>query len=155
MSNTKVESTDWREGKSLSECMMYTLKSEINCDVTLRIGEDKTPVKAHKYILSTRSQVFHTMFEGPMSETGDIDILDIDTKTFEFILEYIYTDSSNISNDNVENVLYAAEKYMLTNLKRLVKHSSRKPSHLTLLQNTFIPLTNIIWKNSGNFAYHT
>ncbi|CAG2226334.1 BTBD3_6 [Mytilus edulis] len=87
MSSTKDESPDWREAKSLSECMMYTLKSEIKCDVTFKIGEDKTPVKAHKYILSTRSQVFHTMFEGPMSETGDIDIPDIDTNTFDLILE--------------------------------------------------------------------
>ncbi|XP_063436923.1 BTB/POZ domain-containing protein 2-like [Mytilus trossulus] len=119
MSSTKDESPDWREAKSLSECLMYTFKSEIKCDVTFRIGEDKTIVKAHKYILSTRSQVFHTMFEGPMSETGDIDIPDIDTNTFDLILEYIYTDSSsNISHENVENVLYAAEKYMLTNLKK-------------------------------------
>ncbi|VDI27320.1 Hypothetical predicted protein [Mytilus galloprovincialis] len=118
MSSTKDESQDWREAKSLSECMMHTLKSKINCDVTFRIGEDKTPMKAHKYMLSTRSQVFHTMFEGPMSETGDIDIPDIDTNTFGLILEYIYTDSSIISNDNVENVLYGAEKYMLTSLKK-------------------------------------
>ncbi|CAC5375764.1 unnamed protein product [Mytilus coruscus] len=34
------------------------------------------------------------------------------------IKRYIYTDSSNISNENVENILYAAEKYMLTNLKK-------------------------------------
>ncbi|VDI68394.1 Hypothetical predicted protein [Mytilus galloprovincialis] len=112
MSSTKDESPDWREAKSLSECMMYTQEKGINCDVTFRIGEDKTPVKAHKYMLSTRSQVFHTMFEGPMSETGDIDIPDIDTNTFDLILKYIYTDSSIISNDNVENVLYAYQYHM-------------------------------------------
>ncbi|VDI01533.1 BTB/POZ domain-containing protein 3-like [Mytilus galloprovincialis] len=116
--NGEADIKDWQDGKTLSECMIYMLEKEIMCDVTLRVGDEERPIKAHKYMMSSRSPVFYTMFEGSMPETGDILIPDIDLKTFREILKYIYTDQVKVSNDNVKEMLYASDKYMLSKVKR-------------------------------------
>lgn len=126
--------TDWRDTKVLSECMMYMLKNEIMCDVNLIVGYDRTSFKAHKYMLSSRSAVFHTMFEGSLPEKGDIIIPDIDEDTFHDILKYFYTDQITITNDNVREMVYAAEKYMLATVKReceTVLKKTAKSEHAT------------------------
>ncbi|CAC5375767.1 BTBD1_2 [Mytilus coruscus] len=112
--NTK----DWRDNKALPDCMIYMLQNEIMCDFMLRVGDDSKPIKAHKYMLSTRSAVFHTMFEGSLPEKGDITIPDVDEDTFRDILKYFYSDDITITNNNVQEMLYAADKYMLVSVKR-------------------------------------
>ncbi|VDI68393.1 RCC1 and BTB domain-containing protein [Mytilus galloprovincialis] len=110
--------TNWRDNKDLPECMMYMLQNEIMVDVTFRVGHESTLIKAHKIMLSSRSAVFHTMFEGSLSETGEITIPDIDASTFRDILTYFYSDDITITNNNVKEMLYAADKYMLAAVKR-------------------------------------
>ncbi|XP_071139226.1 BTB/POZ domain-containing protein 2-like [Mytilus edulis] len=109
--------TDWRDNKGLPECMMYMLQNEIMCDVTFGVGDDRTPIKAHQYMLSSRSAVFHTMFEGSLPEKGDIILPDVDEDTFRDILKYFYSDDITITNNNVKEMLYAADKYMLAAVK--------------------------------------
>lgn len=126
--------TDWRNNKALPECMMYMLQNEIMCDVTLRVGDDRTPIKAHKYMLSSRSAVFHTMFEGSLPEKGDITIPDVDEDTFRDILKYFYSDVITITNNNVKEMLYVADKYMLAAVKReceTVLKQTAKSEHAT------------------------
>ncbi|CAC5385503.1 BTBD3_6 [Mytilus coruscus] len=109
---------DWQDGKSLSECMMYMLKKEIMCDVTFRVGtDDQSIIKAHKYMLASRSPVFYTMFEGSCPEKGEIIVTDINSATFKVLLKYIYSDVLDLSLDNIQEVLYVAEKYMLSTMK--------------------------------------
>ncbi|XP_063436922.1 BTB/POZ domain-containing protein 2-like [Mytilus trossulus] len=110
--------TEWRDDKDLPECLMYMLQNEIMCDVTFRVGHDRTLINAHKFMLSTRSVVFHTMFEGSLPEKGEITISDIDDNTFRDILKYSYSDDITITNNNVKEILYAADKYMLAAVKR-------------------------------------
>ena len=43
-----LDGTDWQDDKGLGECMIHMLTEEIMCDVTFRVGSDKTPIKAHK-----------------------------------------------------------------------------------------------------------
>lgn len=113
----KVDGTDWRDDKSLVKCMIHMLTEEVMCDVTFRVGRDKTPIKAHKYMLASRSPVFYTMFEGSLPETGEINVPDIDENIFQIILRYIYSDELTLSNENVKDTLYAADKYMLWKVK--------------------------------------
>ncbi|OPL21749.1 hypothetical protein AM593_02244, partial [Mytilus galloprovincialis] len=117
---------DWRDDKTLAECMSHMLKNEIMCDVTLRVGEGRIPIKAHKYMLASRSPVFHTMFEGSMPETGEISIPDIEENTFNDILVYIYTDKIAVTNSNVTELLYASDKYMLSKVKRECEKTLKK-----------------------------
>lgn len=78
--------TDWRDGKGLAECMMHMLTEEVMCDVIFRVGRDKTAIKAHKYMLASRSPVFYAMFEDSLPETGEINVPDIDKNIFQIIL---------------------------------------------------------------------
>ncbi|CAC5403376.1 unnamed protein product [Mytilus coruscus] len=108
---------DWQDGKSLLECMMYMLEKEIMCDVTFRVGTDQRIVKAHKYMLASRSSVFNTMFEGSCPEKGEVFVPDVNFETFKVLLRYIYSDLLDPSLDNMQEVLYIAEKYMLSTMK--------------------------------------
>ena len=56
-----LDGTDWQDDKDLEECMMHMLTEEVMCDVTFRVGSDKTPIKAHTYMLASRSPVFYTI----------------------------------------------------------------------------------------------
>ncbi|CAC5403377.1 unnamed protein product [Mytilus coruscus] len=80
---------DWQDGKSLSECMIYMLEKEIMCDVTFRVGTDQSIIKAHKYMLASRSPVFYTMFEGSCPEKGEIIVPDINSEIFKALLKWV------------------------------------------------------------------
>ncbi|CAG2224276.1 BTBD3_6 [Mytilus edulis] len=108
---------DWQIGKSLSDRMKYMLNNQLMCDVTFHVGTGKTPIKAHKYMLVSSSPVFYSMFEGPLAEKGIIEIVDIEPEYFNMILQFIYTDKITVDSNNVRNLLYGSEKYMLQLLK--------------------------------------
>ncbi|KAL9955309.1 hypothetical protein ACROYT_G036615 [Oculina patagonica] len=74
----------------------------------------KIVIPAHKFVLSVCSPVFFKMFCGEMAENGEqIDLPDCDYEgMFEF-LRYIYTDEVCLNGNNVLQVLYLAEKYMV------------------------------------------
>ncbi|VDI31961.1 speckle-type POZ protein [Mytilus galloprovincialis] len=129
--------SEWMENKTLPECMMYMLKNEILCDVTFLVGEDCKPIKAHRYMLCSRSPVFHTMFQGSMPETNTINVPDIDRNTFDLVLKYIYSDEIEITKENVRDILYAAEKYILSRVKQkcsdLLKTTARSSDAVVAL----------------------
>ncbi|VDI79410.1 BTB/POZ domain-containing protein 3/6 [Mytilus galloprovincialis] len=114
---TMETQTDWQIGKSLSDRMNYMLYNQLMCDVTFNVGADKSPIKAHKYMMASASPVFYSMFEGPLSEKGDVDIADITPEYFSMMLQYIYTEKIVIDAQNIKGLLYGSEKYMLQTLK--------------------------------------
>ncbi|VDH97920.1 Hypothetical predicted protein, partial [Mytilus galloprovincialis] len=77
---------DWRDDKTLQDCMMYMLEKETMCDVIFRVGEGRKTIKAHRNILASRSEVFHTMFDGSLPEKREISIPDIDEDSFKSLL---------------------------------------------------------------------
>lgn len=82
--------SDWQTGKTLSECTQFMLEHEIACDVTFLLGDTKQEVRAHKFILISRSPVFSAMFCGPMAETQEqITIPDIAPEVFKIVLRYL------------------------------------------------------------------
>ena len=82
-----TDEMDWQLNKTLPECMLHMLEHEIMCDISFRVGSEEKIVKAHKYILCSRSPVFFIMIEGSIPETGEITIPDIDPMTFKVLLE--------------------------------------------------------------------
>ncbi|KAK3106118.1 hypothetical protein FSP39_013095 [Pinctada imbricata] len=109
MASSDVE--HWQCNKTLPQCMTYMLDNEIMCDVTFLLGEERQEVHAHKYMLASRSPVFHAMLEGPMAERGKIEIPDIEKDIFHVFLRYVYTDNVSVTVDNVLKVMYASKKY--------------------------------------------
>ena len=78
---------DWQFGKTLPDRMNYMLQNERMCDVTFHVGANRTPIKAHKFMLASASPVFYSMFDGPMAEMGDVSIPDIEANIFKDILK--------------------------------------------------------------------
>jgi hypothetical protein len=78
---------DWQFGKTLPERINYMLQNQLMCDVTFYVGTNRTPINAHKFMLASASPVFYSMFDGPMAETGDVSIPDIEANIFKDILK--------------------------------------------------------------------
>ncbi|KAL9988065.1 hypothetical protein ACROYT_G002463, partial [Oculina patagonica] len=74
----------------------------------------KIAIPAHKFLLSICSPVFFAMFCGEMAETKEhIDLPDCEYEGMLELLRYIYTDEVCLNGNNVMQVLYLAEKYMI------------------------------------------
>jgi len=78
---------DWQLGKTLPDRINYMLQNELMCDVTFYVGDNLTPIKAHKFMLASASPVFYSMFNGLIAETGDVDIPDIEANIFKDMLK--------------------------------------------------------------------
>lgn len=113
-----METDDWQIGKPLHERMLNMLNQQLMCDVIFRVGSEQRTVKAHRCMLASASPVFYSMFEGPLAEQGEICIPDIEEDVFKEIVRYIYTDKVEINEGSVKGLLYGAEKYMLTAVKK-------------------------------------
>ena len=74
-------------------------------------------IPAHKFLLSISSPVFFAMFCGEMAETKEhIHLPDCEYEGMLELLSYIYTDVVFFNGNNVMQVLYLAEKYMIPSL---------------------------------------
>ena len=92
-------------------------------DVTFHIDDKK--IQAHKLILSTRSSVFEAMFSHDTKEklTNRVEVVDVDAGVFEEVLRLIYTNEvdSTLLKDRTIELMVAADKYMLDDLKILCR----------------------------------
>ncbi|XP_055331639.1 BTB/POZ domain-containing protein 3-like [Paramacrobiotus metropolitanus] len=96
--------------------------SDVQFAVGRQYGDTKI-IHAHKFVLSLGSDVFHTMFNGGLPETGDtpIDIPEILPEAFANMLRYLYTGSvdGELKAENVFETIYCADKYNLPPLMEL------------------------------------
>ena len=80
-------------------------------------SESKKVIPAHKFVPAISSPVFYAMFYGQMAETKNaIELPDCDYQSLLEMFHYLYCDKVNLSGDNVMQVLYLANKYMLPSL---------------------------------------
>ncbi|KAL9890831.1 protein roadkill-like isoform 1-T3 [Glossina fuscipes fuscipes] len=88
-------------------------------DVALVVGENE--LKAHKLILSARSEVFAAMFEHEMEESklNRVVITDIHQEVLKEMLNFIYTGKVFNLNKLAQGLLAAADKYALEGLKMM------------------------------------
>ena len=81
MASRDEENKQWQVGKSLTQCNRYRLVHEIDCDVifdTKSLSGPRETIRAHKYMLTTRSPVFEAMFSGGFKEEDVIEIEDVE-----------------------------------------------------------------------------
>ena len=78
---------EWQFGKTLPNRINYMLQNQLMCDVTFHVGANRTPIKAHKFMLASASPVFYSMLDGPMAEPDDVSIPDIEANIFKDILK--------------------------------------------------------------------
>ncbi|GFR02800.1 speckle-type POZ protein [Trichonephila clavata] len=114
--------------ENLSEDLMHLLDeaSSSFSDVVLKCQFLTIP--AHKNILSARSPVFSAMFKNEMREKQEnvVEISDLDFSTLRTMLFYIYTgNTDDLTKSNVQDILYAADKYQLAGLKDICYEHSK------------------------------
>ncbi|PFX17735.1 Kelch-like protein 12 [Stylophora pistillata] len=97
------------------------------CDITLTVGGKE--FYAHRVILSASSDYFCAMFTGDMEESHKsvVELHGLDSDTMEFILDFVYTETIQVSVENVQPLLPAACLLQLTELskaaeKYILKH---------------------------------
>ncbi len=102
----------------LFEEMDLARKNGSFCDVTLLIGPEKHPIKAHKVFLSLDSDYFKAMFRTELKEgsQSEIELPAIDVATMESIMEFTYTGKINVTNENIEKITKAANFFSMSKL---------------------------------------
>lgn len=103
----------------LKEKISQLMESKDMCDITLIVGPEKTPFTTHKFLLSIFSDVFHSMFYGPMAEkSAEIQLPEDSVEAVKIFLSCIYTDSLKVETvEEIISGLYFADKYMVLYMK--------------------------------------
>ncbi|XP_073273104.1 ARM REPEAT PROTEIN INTERACTING WITH ABF2-like [Primulina huaijiensis] len=80
---------------------------------------------AHRICLLASSDAFRAMFDGGYREreAKDIEIPNIRWDVFELMMRFIYTGSVDIKLDIAQDLLRAADQYLLEGLKRLCEYA--------------------------------
>ena len=91
-------------------------ESSAHSDVVLKCGS--RAFSSHKAILTSRSPVFEAMFSHNLRESrhNEVEIKDLEPDTVRVMLRYIYSGHLEANTNNKE-LLCAADKYQLTQLK--------------------------------------
>ncbi|KAI6238186.1 BTB domain-containing protein [Aphelenchoides fujianensis] len=140
---------------SIADRVAQTLESERLSDVVFIVGTERKPIHAHKYVLSIASEVFTAMFHNPgfqqplgPEERQKVEIPDIEPSIFRLVLKFLYTDTLQLSSDNVMVVLYAARKYAIQTLENactayLKQNLQASNAFLILSQARLFDLTDL------------
>ncbi len=80
------------------------------CDITLLIGQEKHPIKAHRVVLSSASDYFRAMFATDLKEgsQSEVNLPKTDVSTMELLMEFAYTGKLGVTNKNIEKIMKAA-----------------------------------------------
>uniref|UniRef100_A0A0B6Z9M0 BTB domain-containing protein n=1 Tax=Arion vulgaris TaxID=1028688 RepID=A0A0B6Z9M0_9EUPU len=86
-------------------------------DVTLRVEKMEFP--CHKNVLAASSPYFLVMFSTSLAESQQdcITLKDMEARTLELVLDYIYTGQVCLTEDTVQNLLSAANLFQLIPLR--------------------------------------
>ncbi|XP_078380493.1 BTB/POZ domain-containing protein 6-like [Oculina patagonica] len=117
---------NWQMKRStITERTSFIFNKEILSDVKFVVpvstgeSESKKVIPAHKFVLAISSPVFFAMFYGQMAETTDsIELPDCEYESLLELFRYLYSDELKLSGNNVMQVLYLANKYMVPSLAK-------------------------------------
>ena len=99
----------------LSKCAQFRDECQF-IDVRLKVREDIFP--AHRIVLAANSDYFHAMFTAEMKESNQevIELKDesISSAVVKIVMDSIYTGELNVNEENVFEVLAAADHLQVT-----------------------------------------
>ncbi|XP_056280146.1 kelch-like protein 12 isoform X1 [Pseudoliparis swirei] len=104
--------------KSILNAMNSLRKSNILCDITLRV--ENTDFPAHRIVLAACSDYFCAMFTSELAEKGKsfVDIQGLTASTMDILLDFVYTETVLVTVENVQELLPAACLLQLKGVKR-------------------------------------
>lgn len=103
--------------KAILSTMNTLRKADKLCDVVLRVDNRCFP--AHRIVLAASSDYFNAMFNTGMQERDKriIDLHEIPANVMEILLDFVYTETVQVSVENVQALLPAACLLQLTGVK--------------------------------------
>ncbi len=86
-------------------------------DVTLVVAGERFP--CHKCVLASLSDYFNAMFTNELAESkqSEVTMNSFEASTMKLIIDYAYTSQLNITDNNVQAVLTAANIFDIKTLK--------------------------------------
>merc|ERR1719348_2743674 len=86
------------------------------CDVTL--VAESLEIPAHKMVLAACSPYFYAMFTGfTERDSSRVTLQGIDPEDLQILVEYVYTSEVDVTEDNVQSLLPAANLLQLTDVR--------------------------------------
>lgn len=78
----------------------------------------------HRGILATRSPVFAAMLKNHTAESisGTATLIDVDGKTLEILLSFMYSADASRVGEKAEELLVVADKYDIADLREVAVH---------------------------------
>jgi len=113
MHNNAQQFRNDSQSKESFVAMNQLRRDNILCDVILEAGGVETPV--HRLVVVSGSPYFMAMFTGKMTESSAdrVKLNGIDGKALLQLIEYIYTSMIEVTEDNVQSLLPAANLLQL------------------------------------------
>jgi len=101
----------------LSKCAQFRDQGEF-IDLHLKVGEELFP--AHRIVLAANSDYFHAMFSHGMKESNqeviELKYENISAENLKVVLDSIYSGDLHVNNENVFEVLLAADHLQVTSV---------------------------------------
>ncbi|XP_054081352.1 BTB/POZ domain-containing protein 3 isoform X2 [Zeugodacus cucurbitae] len=122
MPNSKERRIRLLDDQHLADCEFLVGDSQF---------EEPRRFRCHKMILASASEVFERMFYSEFNGDGPVRITEVDPKSFERFLRYVYIYEIEterfLSLKELGELFYLADKYMMQDLTdELVEHLRRK-----------------------------
>lgn len=96
------------------ENLKHLLDSQLFCDISIQVSTET--FQAHQVVLAAGGQYFRAMFASAMYDIENrcITLHDVAPSTFQSLLTFIYTGEIDITWDNCQDVLAAADMFGIT-----------------------------------------
>jgi len=128
------------------------------CDVTLVTKDDKE-FKAHRNVLSAASPFFFKLLQSDMKENreGIVRFEEISGAVMEDVLEFIYTGSVEVTQENSEDLVAAANYFLIPGLKtvsgRFLERQMSKANCISTFYFAEIYQCDELTSNTRRFIY--
>lgn len=112
---------EWQTDKSIIETNQFLINNKILSDVSfhfLNVSQEAEIIYAHSFMLSKRSEVFFAQFNGSLKKPEKVMIEDATKETFLSFMNYLYTDIAQITCENVAELFYLGNKYLVKGLQK-------------------------------------
>ncbi|XP_033624203.1 kelch-like protein 3 [Asterias rubens] len=126
----KYKFTDEKQMASMISGLQALYKDKQLVDVILCVGDEEFP--CHRCVLASSSPYFQAMFTADLAESRQdrISIGVVDTPSLRLVLDYIYTTTIEINEDNVQGLLLAVNMFQMDTLRDACAHFLER--HVTL-----------------------
>lgn len=112
--------TTWHKDiKSWKNINQFLFKNETmsDCSFLVKEGKSTRKIPAHKYILGGYSPEFYNLFYLMVANSNEIPIDEFSVKSVTSFLEFLYTEKTEMSMENIGDLFKLAERYSVECLK--------------------------------------